>query len=65
MNRLGNFFQSAKLAKLQLAQAKEDARNGHTDRAVLRLSEGMLELITAMNNVASIAFDAKPKGGKS
>lgn len=65
MNRLSMYFQNAKLAKMYYAQAEEYARKGKVQEATLHLAQGATYLIAGMNNVASIAFNQKPKARKS
>ena len=63
MNRLTNYFKSAQLAKMHLTIAEEHLRNlpVQESKTLLNLSRAMRELITATNNIASIAFNQKPK----
>ena len=67
MNRLSNYFASQKLAKQYLGSAYErlDRCPGQNEAAVRSLAHAVEEMITAMNNVASIAFHAKPKRKRS
>jgi hypothetical protein len=61
MNRLAQYFTAAKLAKQFIVQAAEYRVRGETDKA-LKMQEGAIrELVTAMNNVASIAFEPRRK----
>jgi len=64
MNRLSMYFENAKLAKACYIQAQEEAAKGELWKAVRDLSKGMEYLQAAMNNVASIGFNTKPKARK-
>lgn len=64
MNRLSNYFDSAKLCKLLLGQADRDLTDGKIERSIRNVMAAQRELLTAMNNVASIGFNSKPKGRK-
>jgi hypothetical protein len=59
MNRLSNYFAAAKLAKLHLAEAEEQAAKDQLWKAVSHLAKAVREVLTAQNNIASIAF--KPR----
>ena len=61
MNRLSNYFENAKLAKLYYTQAQEYAKKDELKKAMGAFTTGQLYLLTAMNNVASIAFNQKIK----
>lgn len=63
MNRLSNYFKSAKLAKCELAYAEEYIHilGAAESKALVHTVRAMREMLTAMNNVASIAFNHKPK----
>jgi hypothetical protein len=61
MNRLSNYFAAAKLAKLLLIQADEDAKHGKIDRALRNMNQAIREVLTAQNNIASIAFNPRKK----
>jgi hypothetical protein len=61
VNRLSNYFESAKLAKLCLNASKEAALSGNINRSLSQLWAAVSYQQTAMNNVASIAFNKKPK----
>jgi hypothetical protein len=58
MNRLTNYFESVKLAKLHLMEAKQ--ADNH-ERRIWHQMRAIEYLLTAMNNVASIAFKKKPR----
>lgn len=62
MNRLSSYFENQKLAKLYFTQADEYIRKDEIRKAVGSMRTGVVYLMTAMNNVASIAFNQKPKG---
>lgn len=64
MNRLTNYWTCCKLAKITLAQAEEDVHHKNLERAVHHLVNAVRELMTANNNLASIAFNRKPKARK-
>ncbi len=61
MNRLTNVFANTKLAKLHLAQAREDIKEKHMERACNNLAHAIECVMASVNNVASIAFNKKPK----
>jgi hypothetical protein len=61
MNRLTNHWKAAKLARLLLDQAAEDAEKGKTERALKHLIGAVREILVDMNNVSSIAFKQQPK----
>lgn len=63
MNRLSNYFESAKLAKIFLTQAQERVVK-KDPRALQSAVEAMGYMVVAMNNVASIAFNHKPRRKK-
>jgi hypothetical protein len=61
-SRLSNYLESAKLAKMHLAVATKALYiEKDTVRAVHKCIAAMDCMVTAMNNVASIGFRAKPK----
>lgn len=64
-SRFGNYLDGAKLAKLHLGAARSliEKLNGDDKRgsALRHLIHAVEELITANNNLASIAFKKKPK----
>jgi hypothetical protein len=62
MNRLSNVFANTKLAKLHLAQAREDLDNNQLDRAGKNICHAIECVMASVNNVASIAFNKKPRG---
>ena len=63
MNRLHNYFLSVKLAKAWLAQAEEyDTKD--SARALHNVILAVRQILTAQNNIASIAFHQKPKARK-
>ena len=60
MNRLSNYLESAKLARMECQMAavyevKDPAR------ALRHVRKSMEQMLIAMNNVVSIAFKSKPK----
>lgn len=64
MNRLTNYLESAKMARMELQmtaiyEVKDPAR------ALRHLRKSMEQMLVAMNNVVSIAFKAKPKKASS
>lgn len=61
MNRLSNVFANTKLAKLHLAQAREDIKDQQLNRACNHLAHAIECVMASVNNVASIAFNKKPK----
>lgn len=61
MNRLTNVFTSSRLAKLHIAQAKEDIKSKNMERACMNLTHAIECVMSSINNVASIAFNAKAK----
>ncbi len=61
MNRLSNVFANTKLAKLHLAQAREDIDKGKLDHAGKNMVHAIECVMASVNNVASIAFNKKPK----
>jgi hypothetical protein len=61
MNRLTNYFESAKMAKVYLCQADEDLKDHREARAIRMVMSAVRCLMTANNNLASIAFHQKPK----
>jgi hypothetical protein len=63
MNRLTNYFESAKMAKVYLCQADEDLKVTREARAIRMQGQAIRCLVTAMNNLASIAFHQKPRSG--
>lgn len=64
MNRLTQYFDNAKLAKLYLNQSQAYLQKKELPKAIASLTTGMIYLVTAMNNVASIGFGHKPKKEK-
>lgn len=62
MNRLSNVFANTKLARLHLAQAREDVAKKNIDHACKNLIHAIECVMVSVNNVASIAFKQKPKG---
>jgi hypothetical protein len=64
MNRLTNVFANTKLAKLHLAQAREDAARKNFDHACKNLAHAIECVMASVNNVASIAFRRKPKASR-
>lgn len=61
MNRLTNVFANSRLAKLHIAQAREDVKSKNIDRACINLTHAVECVMASVNNVASIAFKAKPR----
>lgn len=61
MSRLSNYMAAAKLARLHINAAREADKKGHEWNVKHNLFEALENLIVAMNNVASIGFNAKPK----
>lgn len=61
-SRLSAYLESAKLAKLYYDAAQKLSRKGELQKAVNAMTMGNMYFLAAMNNVASIAFRAKPKG---
>ncbi len=61
MSRLSSYFLSAKLAKMHMDAAKDCLRKGHRDNYELNVIHALENMLSAMNNVASIGFNAKPK----
>lgn len=61
MNRLSNYFEGQKLAKLLLNQADRDLTDGKIERSIRNVMSAQREILTAMNNVASLAFNQKVK----
>ena len=61
MNRLSNVFANTKLAKLHLAQAREDVQRKNIENACKNLAHAIECVMASVNNVASIAFNKKPK----
>lgn len=64
MNRLSNYFKSIKLAKAYLASAEELRLKENYEKSLQMTGLAIAEMFTAMNNVASIAFNQKPKARK-
>lgn len=61
MNRLKNYFSSRRLALLHLGSAVEYDRKGQRSNVNHNLIEAVKYLITANNNLRSLAFGQKPK----
>lgn len=61
VNRLSNYLSSAKLAKLHLVSAREQLSKNDVKKAAAHLTEALEYAITAMNNVASIGFNHRPR----
>lgn len=61
MNRLTNYFESSKMAKVYLIQADEDIKDRRETRALRNVMQAVRCLMTANNNLASIAFNQKIK----
>ena len=61
MNRLSSYFDNAKLAKQYFSSASDFAKRKELEKAVNAMNTGVIYLMTAMNNVASIAFNKKPR----
>ena len=61
MNRLSNVFANTKLAKLHLAQAREDIAHNKLEAAGKNMIHAIECVMASVNNVASIAFNKKPK----
>lgn len=60
-SRLSNYLENVKLAKLHLNTASEYARKGQNDNTIHNMLRAIEYLVTANNNLASIAFGHKPK----
>lgn len=63
MNRLSNYFENVKLAKMHMITAAKYDRDGD-GRSVYNVLKAMEYMLTAMNNVASIGFNKKPKAAR-
>lgn len=62
MNRLKNYLQARQIAQLNLNEAARCTRMGDRQDDVNRyLIEAVRYLITANNNLQSLAFGVKPK----
>lgn len=61
MNRLSNVFANNKLAKLHLAQAREDLIKSRPEAAAKNMCHAIECVMASINNVASIAFKQKVK----
>lgn len=61
MNRLSNYFKATKMARSWLHCAKTEEQRGKREKALRYTILAMDEMVVAMNNVASIAFNKKPK----
>jgi len=61
VNRLSNYLSSAKIAKLHINEAKDAIKDKKPERALQHTVEALEYMITAMNNVASIGFNHRPK----
>lgn len=64
MNSLSNYFAAAKLAKMLLIQAEDNAGRGKLDKAVRDMVMAIREMLVAQNNVAAIAFKSRRRGTK-
>lgn len=60
-SRLTSYLQGMKLARVWLQQAREFDHKDEGRRALHCLIQSHEEMLIAMNNFASIAFNAKPK----
>lgn len=60
-SRLSNYLESAKLAKMELVVAQEKAAAKDLWQSQVHMARAVSYLITANNNLASIAFGQKPK----
>lgn len=58
MNRLDNYFKSIRIAKMHLVESRE---SDNQERRIWHQMRAMEYMMTAMNNVASIAFNKKPR----
>ncbi len=61
MNRLSQYFKSAKLAKIHILGAAEYSQKEQRANFEHNVIHALEALLTATNNVASIAFHQKPK----
>ncbi len=64
MNRLKSYLQARTLAKAYLESAKSETAKGKEAVAIYSLIRAVEYLITANNNLQSLAFNQKPKGRK-
>ena len=60
-SRFGTYLESMKLAKAYYAQAEDYQRRGNDDLALKNMVGAFGYLMTAMNNLASIAFNKRPR----
>lgn len=63
-SRFGTYLESMKLAKMHWLGAQEYDKKGQQDNVNHNLIRAVEYLIVANYNLASIAFNKKPKGGK-
>lgn len=61
MNRLTNVFSNTRLAKLHLAQAREDVEKKRIEHACKNLIHAIECVMASVNNVASLAFERRKK----
>lgn len=61
VNRLSNYLSSQKIAKLHLRSAQEYLKRNELQKGLGALTAAFEYMITANNNLASIAFNHRPK----
>ena len=61
VSRFGSYLSAQKLAKALLIEAEIKSKKGEPGAALIYTMRAVRELMTAMNNVASIAFHKKPR----
>lgn len=64
MNRLKNYLQARQLAELHLNSAEVFLAKGAAETSVANLIKGVRYLMTANNNLQSLAFEGKRRTSK-
>jgi hypothetical protein len=64
MNRLKNYLSSRQLAEAYIRGAADQLGRGEHTLATMSLIKAMQYMITANNNLQSLAFGAKPRKAK-
>jgi len=60
-SRFGKYLEGARLTRMFISQAEESLNHGNDKKALRFTVAAVREMITAMNNAASIGFNKKPK----